>query len=238
MGAPAGAVGELDVGGATIRVLIAEDDPAMRGAISELIQLTPGLELIGVAADADSAVEMATLLHPQVALLDVRMPGGGGLKAARRIRQLAPEIRTVAFSAYADRRAVLEMLRAGVSDYVVKGSDTDILVEAIKRTGRGYIGLPPGEIAELIGDLLALLHRQELQAAAEADLLADAAASAEGAIADLGRRVVMHRTADLARLAEALQIVRSVASELRGMATAPAVDDDVDEAVRIGETAS
>jgi len=236
MGAQNVGVGEVEGLGTAIRVLIAEDDPAMRGAISELIQLSPGLELIGVAADADSAVEMATLLHPQVALLDVRMPGGGGLKAARRIRDVAPGVRMVAFSAYADRAAVLEMLRAGVSDYVVKGSDTDVLIAAIKRTGRGYIGLPPGEIAEMIGDLLALLHRQERQASAKADLLADAAASAEGALADLSRRVVMHRTADLTRLEEALAIVRSVASDLRGMATAPVMVDD--EIVPVGERAS
>jgi DNA-binding NarL/FixJ family response regulator len=212
--------------GTLIRVLIAEDDSAMRTAISELIQFTPGLELIGVAADADAAVEMATLLHPQVALLDVRMPRGGGLKAARMIREKAPAVRLVAFSAYADRSAVLEMLRAGVSEYVVKGADTDSLVDALKRTGRGYIGLPPGEVAELIGDLLALLRRIEGRATSKADLLTDAAASAEAALVDLGRRVVLHRSADLARLAEALTIVKTVANDLRAMAASPAIEEE------------
>lgn len=215
---------------APIRVLIAEDDTAMRAAIAELIQFTPGLELIGVAADADAAVEMATLLHPQVALLDVRMPRGGGLKAARLIRWKAPAVRLVAFSAYADRSAVLEMLRAGVSEYVVKGADTDALVDALKRTGRGYIGLPPGEVAELIGDLISVLRRLESRASAKADLLTDAAASAEAALADLGRRVVMHRTADLARLEEAFTIIKSVANDLRALAAAPAFEDEVSAA--------
>ncbi|TMB90950.1 MAG: response regulator transcription factor [Chloroflexi bacterium] len=231
MGAPAIAATAESVS-IPIRVLIAEDDPAMRSAIAELIQFTPGLELTGVAADADAAVEMATLLHPQVALLDVRMPRGGGLKAARMIREKAPAVRLVAFSAYADRSAVLEMLRAGVSEYVVKGADTDALVDALKRTGRGYIGLPAGEVAELIGDLIAVLRRLEGRATAKADLLTDAVASAEAALNDLGRRVVMHRTADLARLEEAFTIVKSVATDLRGLAASPAFED---EAVAAGD---
>src|SRR5207302_6938981 len=191
----------------------------MRVAISELVQQTPGLELIGVASDADTAVEMATLFLPQVALLDVRMPNGGGLKAARRIREKAPGVRMVAFSAYADRGAILEMLKAGVSEYVVKGAPSDQLVEAIKRSGRGYVGLPAGEIAELIGDLLAMLHRWETSAVAKADLLDDAASSAEAALVDLRRRVIRDRGSDLARLEEAVRATVTAADELRRLAS-------------------
>ena len=208
----------MDLRGAELRVVIAEDDPVMRGAIAELIQFTPGLELVGVAADADAAVEMATLLHPQVALLDVRMPRGGGLRAARRIREKAPQVRMVAFSAYADRGAVLEMLRAGVSEYVVKGAESDVLVEAIKRTGRGYVGLPAGETAELIGDLLALLRRYESRAASKAALLADAAAAAEATVSDLRRRLGASAAVDLATLEEVVSMVRAAAGDLREIA--------------------
>ena len=77
-----------------------------------------------------------------------------------------------------------------------------------------------------------MLRRLEGRATAKADLLTDAVASAEAALNDLGRRVVMHRTADLARLEEAFTIVKSVATDLRGLAASPAFED---EAVAAGD---
>jgi DNA-binding NarL/FixJ family response regulator len=219
---PAGALEAADT---HLRVLVAEDDPVMRSAISELIQFTPGLELVGVAPDADVAVSMATSLRPHVALLDVRMPNGGGLKAARAIADRAPEVRMVAFSAYATRSAVLEMLRAGVHEYVVKGANSDVLIEAIKHTGRGYVSLPPGEIAELIGELLDVVRRWENNALAKADLLADAAQSADAALTDLRRRVIRDRNADIASLQAAIQVNKVTAADLRDMAVAPMLDE-------------
>ena len=91
-------------------------------------------------------------------------------------------------------------------------------LEAIKRSGRGYVGLPPGEIAELIGDLLAMLHRWETSAVAKADLLEDAASSAEAALVDLRRRVIRDRGSDLARLEDAVRATLTTADELRRLA--------------------
>jgi DNA-binding NarL/FixJ family response regulator len=144
-----------------VRVLVCENDPVMRSALGDLIESVPGLKLTGVATDADSAGEAAARSRPDVALLDVRMPGGGGPEAARLIRARCPHTRLIAFSAHADRAVVLEMLRAGVTEYLIKGVDKDELIDAIRRTGRGRLGLTHVEMSELVFDLVDLLAAAE-----------------------------------------------------------------------------
>jgi DNA-binding NarL/FixJ family response regulator len=145
----------------SVRVLVCENDPFMRSALSDLIRSVSGLELCGVAADAEAAGVEAARTEPDVALLDVRMPRGGGPEAARLIRARCPETRLIAFSAHADRAAVLEMLRAGITDYLIKGLNDDELVDAIRRTGRGHLGLGKVEMEELVFDLVDILNATE-----------------------------------------------------------------------------
>src|SRR5207248_8235064 len=73
-----------------VRVLIADDDPAVREALVDLLSDDPGLDLVGVAADVEDAIRLAIEKRPAVALLDARMPGGGGARAAREITQRCP----------------------------------------------------------------------------------------------------------------------------------------------------
>jgi DNA-binding NarL/FixJ family response regulator len=162
------AVAELAKGGvingrtsADIRVLVCENDPVMRSALSDLIRAVPGLDLVGAAADVDTAIQQASATSPDAVVIDVRMPGGGGSRAARVIRRSLPGSRLIAYSAHADRDAVMEMLRAGANEYLIKGVDDDELVEAIGRTGRGHIGLPPIQLEELLLDMADLLATAE-----------------------------------------------------------------------------
>ena len=148
-----------------LRVLVCENDPAMRDALADFIADTPGLELAGTAADADGAAALAERTDPDAVILDVRMPGGGGSRAARLIRARRPRARLIALSAYSDLDAVIQMLRAGVSEYLVKGASDDDLVEAIRRTGRGRIALSPSVLEELAAELAEQLE----SAAARAD---------------------------------------------------------------------
>jgi DNA-binding NarL/FixJ family response regulator len=97
-----------------IRVLIAEDEPGVRDAMADLVASDPSMDVVGTAADAEEAIEIARARKPDVALVDVKMPAGGGTRATREIRRESPQTQVVALSAYEDRRTVLEMLRAGV----------------------------------------------------------------------------------------------------------------------------
>src|SRR5262245_13187310 len=105
-----------------IRVMIADDEPILREALADLIAAEPSLELVGEAGDAEQAIALARARRPDVALLDVKMPAGGGPRAAREIRTCAPQTRIVALSAYDDRGSVLQMVECGAVGYLVKGT--------------------------------------------------------------------------------------------------------------------
>ncbi|MBV8528558.1 MAG: response regulator transcription factor [Candidatus Dormibacteraeota bacterium] len=145
------------------RVLVCENDPAMRAALADLILSYPTLELAGVARDPDEAGDIARNGRIDAALLDVRMPKGGGPNAARIVRAYHPKARIVAFSAHAEREVVLEMLLAGASEYLIKGLDENSIADALQRTGYGHLGMPLMELEEMV---FALVER--LRSAAEA----------------------------------------------------------------------
>jgi DNA-binding NarL/FixJ family response regulator len=117
----------------TVKVLVAEDSAVLRDALAELIRDDPRLDLVGMAADAGEAIAMAGAHHPQVAVLDVKMPGGGGRHAAAEISQVSPGTRVLAFSAYDDKQSIEEMLDAGAFGYVVKGARMDEVIREILR---------------------------------------------------------------------------------------------------------
>lgn len=141
------------------RVLIADDQAEVREALIALISSEPSLELVGSAEDADQAIKLTQLHRPDVALLDLKMPGGGA-RAAREIGLCSPETRVVALSAYEDRASVFQMLRAGAIGYVVKGARAEEIVETIHRAAQGQVVLS----AEVTGGVVhELAERLELQ---------------------------------------------------------------------------
>lgn len=144
-----------------IRVLVAEDEEAVREALVDLLSSDAAIEVVGSAKDTDEAIQMATDCKPDVALVDVKMPGGGGARAAREIRANSPQTHVVALSAYEDRRTVLEMLRAGVVGYVVKGTSADEILRTVRRSLRGQGSLSVEVTADVIHELVALLDRSE-----------------------------------------------------------------------------
>jgi EAL domain-containing protein (putative c-di-GMP-specific phosphodiesterase class I)/CheY-like chemotaxis protein len=142
----------------TIRVLIADDEPALLRMVADFIRANAGFEVAGLAADADAAADLAAEIRPDVALLDVRMPGGG-VSAARAIRMRSPRTQIVAHSAYHDTTLVLAMLEAGASGYVVKGTPPGEIIAALEGAANGTTTLSgeaiDGMVAELAG------HRRE-----------------------------------------------------------------------------
>jgi signal transduction histidine kinase len=149
---------------ARVTVLIAEDEPSVRAALSDLIDDERSLHLVGAAEDAQEAIELAREHQPDVALLDVKMPFGGGPRATREIRAASPDTRVVALSAHEDRVSVLEMLRAGAAGYLVKGTSPGEIVEAIRRSVRGQASLSTEVTADVIHELVELLERSERMA--------------------------------------------------------------------------
>jgi EAL domain-containing protein (putative c-di-GMP-specific phosphodiesterase class I)/DNA-binding NarL/FixJ family response regulator len=141
-----------------VRVLIADDDRTVREALAELIQSEPGLELVGVASGSEEAIARAEEVQPDVAVLDVRMSGGGGPAAARGIRRASPSTRILALSAYSDRGPVIEMIRAGAAGYLVKGAAITELLNGITAAARGESVLSPAAAHGVVQQLVTQLE--------------------------------------------------------------------------------
>ncbi|WP_433262291.1 response regulator [Actinosynnema sp. CS-041913] len=122
------------------RVLICDDDDMIGEALHDVLTAEPDLAVVAVARTAVEAIELAERHSPDVVVLDVRMPGGGGIHVARELRERSPTTRVVVFSAYTDPKTVTEMRRAGVTEYLVKGVPNTDIVDTVRRLGRGPVG--------------------------------------------------------------------------------------------------
>jgi EAL domain-containing protein (putative c-di-GMP-specific phosphodiesterase class I)/DNA-binding NarL/FixJ family response regulator len=143
-----------------LRIMIAEDDPGVCAALAELIETEPSFELVGTAGDATAAIALAADEQPDVALVDVRMPGGGGVTAARGIARRSPDTKLIALSGQAERATVLQMLEAGVVGYLLKGGSVDELLEAIRRAPEGRASLSIEVTGDIIDELSGRLNVQ------------------------------------------------------------------------------
>lgn len=137
-----------------MRVVIADDHGIVRSGIRLLLETEPDLRVIGEAADGIEARDLVVRERPDLAILDVKMPGLTGLQATREIKAQAPEVQVLILSMHDDERYLFEALRAGASGYVLKSqADTDLL-DAIRSVQRGEPFLSPGAQQSLIRDLL------------------------------------------------------------------------------------
>lgn len=127
-------------GGSLPRVLIADDDPAVRAALEA--QLRSGFAVVATAGDTDEAIALASEHQPDLAIVDVQMPGGGGLRATREIRSAAPRTAIVALSADESERIVLDMLTAGAVTYVRKGVRAEELSALLRESLDAAAHLP------------------------------------------------------------------------------------------------
>jgi len=142
------------------RVLLADDDADVLQALGAVIESEPWLELVGAAGDVDGVIELARLHRPDVALIDVKMPEGGGQRAVREIARCSPQTRMVAISAYDDRGSVFGMLRAGAVGYLVKGASANEICDTIARSLRGESVLSPEVASEVVHELAGHLEEQ------------------------------------------------------------------------------
>lgn len=140
---------------ADIRVLIADDEKGVREALADLIEASDGMTVAAVAADADEAIAAAVRVRPGIALVDVRMPGGGP-KATRGILESCPHTRVLALSASGSRDTVLEMLQAGAAGYLVKGILPSEVIAGIRHVAVGETPLS----AEVAGGVIDRVRAQ------------------------------------------------------------------------------
>ena len=133
-----------------IRVLVADDHPFFRDGLRVLLEATPDTELVGEAGDGDEAGQMAATLGPDVILMDLRMPGTGGIDATRRILKENPDIAVLVLTMVEDDDSVFAAMRVGARGYLLKGADKEEMLLAIRAVARGEAIFGPGIARRLI----------------------------------------------------------------------------------------
>lgn len=125
------------------RILIADDHAILREGVRALLATADDIEVVGEAGDGREAIDLAQELEPDVILMDVAMPGLGGLEATLEIRRLVPRAKVLVLSQYGEPEYVRRFLKAGVSGYVLKKAAGADLVSAIRAVMRGGLVLDP-----------------------------------------------------------------------------------------------
>jgi DNA-binding NarL/FixJ family response regulator len=132
---------------ASIRVLIADDQRVVRDGLSMLVGLIDGVQVVGTASDGAEAVRLAEAHHPDVVLMDLRMPGVDGIAATADLRGRMPGIRVLVLTTYAEQDAIIPALQAGARGYLTKDASAEQIEAAIRAVHAGQTHLDP-EIQE------------------------------------------------------------------------------------------
>lgn len=127
-----------------ISLVVADDHPLILAGLAAMIRDDPSLVLLGQAADGPTAVDLFLRLRPDVLLVDLNMPGGGGVEAIRRIRSAVPDAKIVILTAWEGDEDVHRGLLAGASAYLLKGSGLDQVADCVRQVAANRRYLAPG----------------------------------------------------------------------------------------------
>lgn len=158
-----------------VRVLIVDDQQLMREGLTSLLSIQAGIEVVGAAANGQEAIEQALALHPDVILMDVRMPVLDGVAATAEIRRQIPGCQVVMLTTFDDDEYVLEALRAGASGYLLKDLPAERLAQAIHAVHDHIYQLDPAVAGRLIASATTPKSRDDRAAPPASSHPADAA---------------------------------------------------------------
>jgi two-component system, NarL family, response regulator LiaR len=133
-----------------IRILVADDHPVVRDGLVAILGTQPDFQVVGEAADGHEILQKALLLHPDVALIDLEMPGMDGVEALEHLRRNYPEIKALVFTAFDTDERILGAVKAGALGYLLKGAPREDLFRAIRVVSQGGSLLEPVVASKLL----------------------------------------------------------------------------------------
>ncbi|WP_069761698.1 response regulator transcription factor [Streptomyces sp. LUP47B] len=139
----------------TVNILIVDDHPVVRFGLRGMLEAYDDLRVVGEAGSGDEAIVLASATHPDVVLMDLRMPGTDGATATARIRQEHPGIRVLVLTTYEGDADILPAIEAGATGYLLKDTPIGTLTDAIRAAARGETVLAPPVAARLLTHLQA-----------------------------------------------------------------------------------
>ena len=154
---------------APLRILLADDHVTVRHGLRLLLDSQPDMIVISEASDGNAAMQNAIALKPDVIVMDISMPGMNGLAATRALKQKQPDITIVTLTRHSDDAYVQELLRAGVSGYVLKQSAPTELLQAIRAAAAGRLYLDSALTARVTARLLGRTNKEKKPAATLSD---------------------------------------------------------------------
>ncbi|MFC4908976.1 response regulator [Actinomadura gamaensis] len=143
--------GNGSAAGAAIRVLIADDHPVVRQGLRTYLGIQDDIEVVGEAVDGVEAVSMAERLEPDIVLMDLKMPGAGGLAALTELRARGVAARVLVLTSVTERGHVLPAVQAGAAGYLYKDVDPRALVQAIRAVHDGHVLFAPDAAEAVLG---------------------------------------------------------------------------------------
>jgi len=133
-----------------LRIVVADDQRAVREALATVLDAEPGFEVVGLAADGDEAVELAHRLSPEVVLMDLRMPNVDGVAATRRLAAELPAVKVVVLTTFADDASIMGALEAGALGFLTKDAGRAQIALAVRSAAAGQAVLDPVAQASLL----------------------------------------------------------------------------------------
>ena len=137
------------------RIVVCDDHPLFRSAISHTLEAQPGIEVVAEAADGQEALELCRRLRPELVLMDLVMPVMDGIEATSAIRKELPETEVVALTSVLEDASVSGAVKAGAIGYLLKTTEADELCEAIKAAAEGKVQLAPEAAERLMREVRA-----------------------------------------------------------------------------------
>ena len=136
-----------------IRIMLVDDQALFRESLALLLGAQPDLLVVGEAANGEAAIQLVAVAHPQVVLMDLRMPILDGVAATRRLRAEHPDVRVIALTTFDDDTDVFAALRAGAIGYLLKDVSGETLFSAVRTAARGESFLPPAIATKVVAEL-------------------------------------------------------------------------------------
>ncbi len=139
----------------TIKILIVDDHSVVRQGLRMFLKLEKDFEVIGEASTGAEAVDRVVELHPDVVLMDLLMPGMNGVEATKAIKKSYPDIEVIALTSVLEDTTVVNAIRAGAIGYLLKDTEADELIQAIKAAAQGQVQLSPQAAERLMREIRA-----------------------------------------------------------------------------------
>src|SRR4030042_2848876 len=146
------------------RILLVDDHEVVRLGLKSLLDRHPNFEVVGEASTAREAVERVETFHPDVVVMDIRLPGGSGIEACQEIADKYPETKVIMLTSYAEDEMLFSAIRAGAAGYVLKQIGGEDLVRAIEAVSRGEALLDPAVTQRIFQEVRRAVKEEEASA--------------------------------------------------------------------------